>query len=261
MTAGPGPRPGAPRPTGDRATAKVRHLAAASGLGVVRHVSATTLNAPGWTTVVLTGAVFSVGPWLAGASSPAAAAVLAAFWAVLFGVILWFLASEKLVVLERGILVGSFGPFQRPYALPFSAVDPRTVRAAVGNQRTLGLLLADRGVSSGSRTVLWSRRAVTFVGAAPVLAKRAAARREPLDLATASSVELWVFSARDPRRQEAVVRALGESMRAAGVPGANEIEPLALPPRPVEVSPEGADRLAIPEWMRGPRARRTPAAR
>jgi hypothetical protein len=261
MTAVPGARPGAPRPTGDRATAKVRHLAAASGLGEVRHVSAATLNGPAWTVLVLIVLVFSAGPSLVGNAAPSSVAVLLPAFAALAALALWFLASEKLVVLDHGILVGSFAPLLRPAVLPFTAIDPRTVRAVVGNQRTTGLLLADRGVSGASRTVLWSRRCVTFVGVSPVLARRAAARREPVSLATAQSADLWMFSARDPRRQEALVRALGETMRAAGVPGAQDVEALALPPRPVEVSPDGADRLAIPEWMRGPRARRTQPTR
>ncbi|WP_069385678.1 hypothetical protein [Cellulosimicrobium cellulans] len=244
-------------PTGDRVTAKVRQLAAESGLGGVRHVSAATLNGPGWTTVVLALLVFSLGPVLVGGASPATAAGVGAACVVIFAGILVFLASEKLVVLERGILVGSFAPFLRPTALPFAAIDARTVRAVVANQRTLGLLLADRGVNGGSRTVLWSRRAVTFIGVAPVLAKRAAVTREPLDLATATGVELWVFSARNPSSQESLVRALGTAMRSAGAPGADDVEALALPAQPVEVSADGADRLAIPERFRAPRVRRT----
>ncbi|WP_454042184.1 hypothetical protein [Cellulosimicrobium sp. Marseille-Q8652] len=259
MTAGPGP--GAARSTGDRATAKVRHLAAASGLGEVRHVSATTLNGPAWAVLVLVLLVFSLGPSLVGNAAPSSVAVLLPAFAALAALGLWFLASEKLVVLDHGILVGSFAPFLRPAVLPFTAIDARTVRAVVANPRTTGLLLADRGVSGASRTVLWSRRCVTFLGVAPVLARRAAARREPVSLATAQSADLWMFSARDPRRQEALVRALGDAMRAAAVPGAQDVEPLALPPRPVEVSPDGADRLAIPEAMRSSRVRRAPAAR
>ena len=251
----------AARPTGDRVTAKVRHLAAASGLGEVRHVSATTLNAPAWVLVVVVVAAFAVGPSVVGNAAPSSAVVLLPVFAALVALALWFLASEKLVVLDRGILVGSFAPFARPVALPFAAMDARTVRAVVANQRTLGLLLADRGVNGGSRTVLWSRRAVTFVGVAPALARRAAATRQPVDLATATGIELWVFSARDPRRQEAVVRTLGDALRAAGVPGAEQVETAALPARPVEVSPEGADRLALPEVLRAPRARRTQPAR
>lgn len=245
------------RPTGDRVTSKVRQVAAESGLGEVRHVSAATLNGPAWTVLVLVVLVFSFGPALVGNASIATAAALLPVFALLAGLLLWFLGSEKVVVLDRGLLVGSFAPSRRPVPLPFPAVDARTVRAVVANQRTLGLLLADRGVNAGSRTVPWSRRAVTFVGAAPALARRAAVRREPLDLATATGVELWVCSTRDPHSQESLVRALGTAMRSAGAPGAEDVEALALPARPVEVSADGADRLAIPERFRAPRVRRT----
>ncbi|NDO88594.1 hypothetical protein [Cellulosimicrobium composti] len=244
-------------PTGARATRKVRHHAAASGLGAVRHVSASTPNAPAWTVVVVLVLVFSVGPALVGNAGVGAIGYLLPSFVAIAALILWFLASEKLVVLDHGILVGSFAPFQRPVAVPFAALDVTSVRAVVASQRTLGLLLADRGVSTASRTVLWSRRAVTFVGVAPRALRQARARGEHVDLATASAVDLWVFSARDPRRQEQVVRALGDAARAAGVPGAEHVEALALPAQPVPVSPQGADRLAIPERFRSARARQS----
>lgn len=245
--------------TGDRTTRKVRHLAAVSGLGEIRHVSAATLNGPGWTAVVGAVAVFSLGPWLVGNAGPTTAVGMAVFCTLLAAGILWWLGAEKVVVLDRGILVGSFGPFLRPYALPFAAFDLRTVRAAVGNQRTLGLLLGGRGITGASRTVLWSRRAVTFVGVATTVARHAPAGSA--DLATAREIDLWVFSARDPRRQERLVRAIGDAARSAGAPGADQVEALGLPARPVEVSPQGADRLAIPDRLRSARARHPQPAR
>ena len=241
--------------TGARATRKVRHHAERSGLGTVRHVSAATPNAPAWAVTVVVVLVFSVGPAFVGNAGPAAIGYLLPSFAAIAAVILWFLGSEKLVVLDHGILVGSFAPFLRPVAVPFAALDVRTVRAAVASPRTLGLLLTDRGVSTASRTVLWSRRAVTFVGVAPSQLRQARARGLHVDLATATAVDLWVFSARDPRRQEQVVRALGDAARAAQVPGAEQVEALALPAQPVQVSPQGADRLAVPERLRSARAR------
>ncbi|GED10280.1 hypothetical protein [Cellulosimicrobium cellulans] len=247
--------PTAPPATGARATRKVRHHAARSGLGTVRHVSAATPNAPAWAVTVVVVLVFSVGPALVGNAGPAAISYLLPSFAAIAAVILWFLGSEKLVVLDHGILVGSFAPFLRPVAIPFAALDVRTVRAAVASARTLGLLVTDRGVSTSSRTVLWSRRAVTFVAVAPTVLRQAAARGLPVDLATATAVDLWVFSARDPRRQEQAVRALGDAARAAGAPGSEQVEALALPARPVQVSPQGADRLAVPERLRSARTR------
>lgn len=244
-------------PTGDRITRKVRRLAAESGLGQIRHVSAATLNGPGWTAVVLAFFTFSAGPWLIGNASPAEAAVQAAFCAVLFAVILAFLAAEKVVVLDGGILIGSFAPFLRPYALPFAAIDHTSVRASVANQRTLGLLLVDRGANAASRTALWSRRPVSFLAAAPGAVRAARARGERIVLGGWRKVDLWMFSARNPRAQEALVRAIAGAGRAAGLPGADLAVEHGLPAEPVQISPEGADRLGIPEYMRAPHLRRS----
>ncbi|WP_251151351.1 hypothetical protein [Cellulosimicrobium sp. Marseille-Q4280] len=244
------------RPTGDRVTGKVRSLAAKSGLGEIRHVSAATLNGPGWTAVVLAFLAFSAGPWLIGNASPVQAAVQAAFCAVLFAVILAFLAAEKVVVLERGILIGSFAPFLSPYVLPFAAIDSTSVRASVANQRTLGLLLVDRGANAASRTALWSRRPVTFLAAAPGAVRAARVRGEHAELGDWRNVDLWMFSARNARAQEALVRAIADAARAAGLPGAELAVQYGLPAEPVQVSPEGADQLAIPEFMRAATLRR-----
>lgn len=237
-------------PTGDRITRKVRRLAAESGLGQIRHVSAATLNGPGWVTVALVVLLFSAGPGLVGNAGPGAVAYLLPSFAAIATVIVWFLGAEKVVVLDGGILIGSFAPFLRPYVLPFESVDATSVRASVANQRTLGLLLATRGATSASRTALWSRRAVTFLAAAPGTVRAARARGQRVVLDDWRYADLWMFSARNPRAQEALVRAIADAASSAGLPGAELSVQHGLPAQPVQVSPEGADRLAIPELKR-----------
>ena len=241
-------------PTGDRATRKVRHWADASRLGRLRHGEAATPNGPAWAVVLVLVRRAPVAS-LADGEVVAAAALLVAVAAVL-GVLLWFLGSEKLLVLDGGIVVGSFAPFLRPTVIPWSGLDPRTVSAVVGNQRTIGLLLADRGVSGASRTVLWSRRPVTFLAVSPVVARHAWAQGQPVDLATAPGFDLWLFSTRRPSRQAPLVHALAAAMHDARVPDADAVLPHALPPRRLRSTAEDADHLGIPERFRRAQLRR-----
>lgn len=235
-------------PTGDRATRKVRHWADVSRLGRLRHVEAATPNTPAWVVVAALVLAAPVASLLDG--EPVIAAVLLVSVAAFLGLLLWFLGSEKLLVLDGGIVVGSFAPFLRPTVIPWSGLDPRTVSAVIGNQRTIGLLLTDRGVSGASRTVLWSRRPVTFVAVSPLVARHAWAQGQPVDLATAPGFDLWVFSTRRPSRQEPLVRALAAAMHDARVPGADTVVPHALPPRRLRSAVEDADHLGIPERFR-----------
>ena len=243
--------------SGDRATRKVRHWAEVSRLGRLHHVEAATPNAPAWVVVVCVTLVFSLGGWLSGSGDPSGAVVLLVFWVLVAGIGLWFMGSEKLLVLDHGIVVGSFAPFMRPTVVPWSGLDPRTVAAVVGNQRTIGLLLADRGVSGSSRTVLWSRHPVTFMAVSPQVARHAWAQGQAVDLATAPGFDLWVFSTRRPSRQAPLVHALAAAMRDAQVPGADAVVPHALPPRRLRSTVEDADHLGIPVRMRRAPLRRS----
>ncbi|GAA1985217.1 hypothetical protein GCM10009718_23200 [Isoptericola halotolerans] len=245
-------------PTGDRATRKVRAVAAQhrAALGNLRHVEAATPNAPAWATTAALVLLFSVGPLL-GNASVAEALWLLPVWVAIAGLVLWFLGSEKLLVLDRGVVVGSFAPFLRPFVVPFSCVEATSVRAVVGSTRAIGALLADRGVSRSSRTVLWSRRAVTFVGPSTVAARRFA--EAPLDAPTSQDVgaDLWVFSARSARRQETVVRALAAALDDAHVADVEQVLAHALPARRLTATPAGADHLRLPERWRSAAARHT----
>ncbi len=109
-------------PTGDRATRKVRHWADASRLGRLRHVEAATPNGPAWAVVLVLVLLAPVAS-LADGEVVAAGVLLVAVAAVL-GLLLWFLGSEKLLVLDGGIVVGSFAPFLRPTVIPWSGIDP-----------------------------------------------------------------------------------------------------------------------------------------
>lgn len=239
--------PTALRPTGHRATRKVRAVAARhrERLGELRHVES---SSPPPRVVVWTAAVvgaLSVLVALQGGGIGGIAAVIASF-VLIAVVILTFLGGEKLLVLERGIVIGSFAPFLTPYALGFDQIDARTISANLAGPRGTGLLLADRGAGRANRTVPWSLRSVTFVALAPTVIRHQARRGGPTAVTDPRFFVLWLFSVRHTNRLEPLVRALATAMHAAGTPGADGIVAHALPPRPLRRTNADADHLGIP---------------
>ena len=167
---------------------------------------------------------------------------------LVLAVVLRFVASEKLLVLERGLVVGSFGPFMTPYAVPYADVDAASVSAIVGTQRAVTLLKADQGASATNRTALWSLRSVTFVGptaeASRDLARTGTWRPQP------DERDLWVFSVRDAGRQEILVHELAAALRSSGQPGAEQVLGHALPARRLRATTADADHLRLPQQLR-----------
>lgn len=244
--------PTALRPTGDRATRKVRAVVERhrARLGGLRHVESSSPppRVVVWTVVIL-GAL-SVGVFLQGGGIGGIVGVVLAY-VVIAVVILVFLGGEKILVLERGILIGSFAPFLTPYALGFDQVDARSISANLAGPRGISLLLAHRGAGRASRTVPWSLRSLTFTAAAPAVVRHHAARGGA-PVTDPRFFVLWSFSVRHPRRLAPLVHALASAMQAAGVPGADDITSHALPPRRLHRTVADADRLRIPAGDRAP---------
>ncbi|MBM7495524.1 hypothetical protein [Oerskovia paurometabola] len=167
---------------------------------------------------------------------------------LVLAVVLRFVASEKLLVLERGLVVGSFGPFMTPYAVPYADVDAPSVAAIVGTQRPVTLLKADQGASATNRTAVWSLRSVTFVG--PTAEASRAFTRTGTWQPQPEKQDLWVFSVRGARRQEILVHELAAALHRSGQPGAEQVMAHALPARRLRVSTADADHLRLPEKLR-----------
>ncbi|BDZ43160.1 hypothetical protein GCM10025865_24590 [Paraoerskovia sediminicola] len=154
--------------SGDRPTWKVRRVARQRKAALGRLVHVETVR-PGLRLfaayAVFVGALMAVGLAL---GSPD---VLSAFVAVLvvLAVLTWLVASEKLLVFERGVVLGSFVAGTRPMALPFHAVDPSTLRSSlgVGGRHGLPKLLAFHNGYDANHAYhhcLWAPYALTFMG-------------------------------------------------------------------------------------------------
>ncbi|MDF2846414.1 MAG: hypothetical protein K0R97_396 [Oerskovia sp.] len=235
------------RPTGHRVTRKVRAVTAQhrDRLGELRHVES---SSPPPRVIVWTAAVvgvLSVLVALQGGGIGGISAVIASY-VLIAVVVLTFLGGEKLLVLERGIVIGSFAPFLTPYALSFDQIDARTISANLAGSRGTGLLLANRGAGRASRTAPWSLRSVTFVALAPTVIRHHARRGGPTPVTDPRFFTLWVFSVRHTNRLEPLVRALATAMHVAGTPGADGVVAHALPPRRLRRTDADADHLGIP---------------
>ncbi|MCB7135734.1 hypothetical protein [Cellulosimicrobium marinum] len=226
--------------TGDRATRKVRATVARyPELGALRHVEANTPPVRAYVVTVLVVVAFCAGVVL-GNGDVVDALVVAPAWVAIAATILWFIGSEKVLVLENGLVVGSFAPFLRPYVVPFGEVDAWSVQA-VDRFARLGRMAAGQGLSSTGRGALWSRSAVVFVGPSAVVARRHRARvAGTLDVPEPSvrGGTLWWFATRG--RPDRLVHALAAAMVAAGVPGGDGVAARALPPTVLTGRPEDA---------------------
>ncbi|WP_336708118.1 hypothetical protein [Oerskovia sp. USHLN155] len=217
-----------------------------STLGELRHVESCTLSARAIGTVA---GVFSLLVAVVAFNGRVVEVIgFALAMGLVLAVVLRFVASEKLLVLERGLVVGSFGPFMTPYAVPYADVVVPSVSAIVGTQRPVTLLKADQGASATNRTALWSLRSVTFVG--PTAEDSRAFTRTGTWQPRPEKQDLWVFSVRGARRQEILVRELAAALHRSGQPGAELVLPHALPARRLRVSVADADHLHLPEKLR-----------
>ncbi|MFC0622741.1 hypothetical protein [Kribbella deserti] len=160
-----------PSITGDRLTRKVRRIAAElPELGRIRHVEANPPSPKAWWItagflLLCTAGVFSDSRSVSGAL-----AVLAA-WVMLTWIIMAYLGGEKVVVLDRGLLIGSFAPFLRPHVVLFSQFEIGSITAVRPGWR-VGRMLPGRGMLATGRTAVWAWNGVAFVAPLGPVARR-----------------------------------------------------------------------------------------
>jgi hypothetical protein len=184
--------PGAYSASGDRVSRKVRRVAAeVPELGRIRHVEANPPSPKAWLITIGFFLFCTVGV-VAGNGSIVDALAVAPVWAVLLLVILGYLGSEKVVVLDRGLLIGSFALFLRPRVVPFDRFAVGSITAVRPGWK-LGRMLPGHTLLTTGRTAVWAWNGVAFVATlGPV------ARRSSVDAA-------GTFSAEDPERRARVV--------------------------------------------------------
>lgn len=178
--------------TGDRVTRKVRRVAAElPELGRIRHVEANPPSPKAWSISIAAGLAFTLIAWAGTATLGEALAFIPA-WVLIGWIILGYMGAEKVVVLDHGLLIGSFALFLRPSVVPFARFEAGSITAVRPGWK-LPRMFPGRSLLSTGRTAVWAWNGVAFVAAVgPV------ARRKYVD-ATGT------FGAEDPARRQRFV--------------------------------------------------------
>ena len=181
-----------PSVTGDRVTWKVRRIAAEfPELGRIRHVEGNPPSPKAWWISIGFGLFWTLGPWIGNGGIVDSLAMIP--FVVLFGwVILGYLSAEKVVVLDRGLLIGSFALFLRPSVVPFDRFEVGSVTAVRPGWK-LASMVPGRALLATGRTAVWAWNAVAFVADwGPT------ARRSTVDT-------VGTFGPEDPERRQRVL--------------------------------------------------------
>lgn len=236
--------------SGERPGRKIRAVAARfPELGSVRYVEG---NPPSPVVILIAALVvlgFSAGIVL-GNGDVMDALLVAPWWILIAAVILWFLGSEKVVVLERGLLIGSVGPFLTPYVIPFHRMDVDSVVAYRPVWKLAQMVVRKVPIRQG-RSTIWGWNGVAFV-ASGVPAKRA-----PVDatgiLGTGRLGDdrlgpgVWWFGTW--RRTDGLVRALESALVEYGAPEAYGITDRAFPQVAISGDPNDSA-VQVPRLLR-----------
>ena len=165
-------------------------------------------------------------------------------FAVMFGLILLYLSGERLIVCERGILVGSVAPGIRPYAIPYGQITPGSVAGVAGANRYLKEVgLQGQIAQSTLRASWWTKNGVHFVACSAEDARRGRRRFTlALDPIPRSIDARWIWFAGTGK--EPPQHALEAIARAASATGHTQLAQAALDRGVVELTgnPEDAAR-------------------
>lgn len=122
------------------------------------------------------------------------------------------MAGERLVVCQRGILLGSFAPFLRPYAIRYEQIVVGSVVPISGNIRRYHKQTGLPAFVTSVRIVWWSQRGVSLAG--PTQAETRGPLRDGVATSqTGRRSHPWLIGTRAPAEEAtaAIARAAGEA--------------------------------------------------
>ncbi|MCM3662376.1 hypothetical protein M3148_15455 [Georgenia satyanarayanai] len=182
-------------------------------------------------------------------------------FAFLLAVALLYVGHERLLVCERGLVIGSFAPGLRPYVLRYDQIVPGSVVPVTGARRYARETGPGGPAQSTVRRNAWTRQGLHLVGPSPKAARRHRARFAALQDPPPRSVDgRWVWFAGTGSTPPEQVTA--QIARAAGAAGAVQLAQAtaAAPVRELSGNPADAARQlpgfpAVPD-LRGREVRR-----
>lgn len=152
---------------------------------------------------------------------------------VIWVVIYIMLAGERLIVCERGLLLGSVAPFLRPYVIRYDQIVPGSIVPISGSVRRYAKQTGLPGMTT-VRISWWSRRGVSLAGPTPAEAR---GRRGAARPGTTRRAMPWLIGTRAPAQQ-----ATADIARGAGAAGFIDLAraTAAAPPRTLTGNPADA---------------------
>lgn len=137
---------------------------------------------------------------------------------ILLAVFLLYWGNERLVVCERGLLIGSFAPGLRPYVIRYDQIVPGSVVPVTRARRYAKETEQGELPFSTVRITPWSRQAVYLVGPSPRDARRHRAKfAQTLDPPPLTFDGRWTwFTGIGPTPPEQVTARIAQAASAAG---------------------------------------------
>ncbi len=173
------------------------------------------------TGVVLGWALFTALTFINPGETPLLAIAPGVIFAVMFGLILLYLSGERLIVCERGILVGSVAPGIRPYAIPYQQITPGSIAGVAGANRYLKEVgLQGQIAQSTLRASWWTKNGVHFVACSAEDARRGRRRLTlALDPIPRSIDARWIwFAGTGTEPPQRTIEGIARAASSAGYP-------------------------------------------
>lgn len=185
--------------------------------------------------------LFSALTLLNPAENPVLALAPTVVFALLFALVLLYVSGERLIVCERGLVLGSVAPGLRPSVIRYEQIVPGSLVPVSGARRYAAETGTGGFPQSTVRRSAWTRQGIHFVGPSPKDARRHSALLAPLQDPPPRSIDgRWVwFAGTGSTPPEQVTARIAQAAGASGaVPLAQATA--AAPPRALTGSPADA---------------------